>query len=74
MLSNLIETSDWQELKDLLKEEFELKPLSIKTDNMSAEQIAIEVRASQIANERINKFIRKIQAKAKSDIKKESWK
>jgi hypothetical protein len=74
MLSNLIETKDWQDLKDLLKEEFELKPLSIKTDNMSAEQIAIEVRASQIANERINKFIRKVQAKAKSDIKKESWK
>ena len=41
---------------------------------MSAEQIAIEVRASQIANERINKFIRKVQAKAKKDIKTESWK
>jgi hypothetical protein len=72
-LENFVNSDDWKKLKQLLKEEFENKPMSIKTDNMSAEQIAIEVRASQIANERVNKFIKKLQAKLKRE-NKESWK
>lgn len=73
MLEHLINTKDWQDLKDLLKEEFELKPGDINS-NLSNEQIATEVKALNIARDRVNKFIRKVQAKAKSDIKKESWK
>ena len=73
MLENLVKTQDWQDLKDLLKEEFELKPGDINT-NLSSEQIATEVKALNIARDRVNKFIRKIQAKAKKDIKTESWK
>lgn len=72
-LQNFVNTTDWDEMKQVLKEEFEVKPLSIKTDNMSAEQIAIEVRASQIAKERMDKFIRRLQAKLKRE-SKESWK
>jgi len=67
-------SNDWLELKEILTEEFTLKPLSIKTDKLSAEQIAIEVRASQIASERIKKFIGKIQAKDKRKALQESWK
>lgn len=73
MLENIINTKDWQDLKDLLKEEFELKPGDIDS-NLSSEQIATEVKALNIARDRVNKFIRKIQAKAKADIKTESWK
>lgn len=73
MLENLVKTQDWQDLKDILKEEFELKPGDINS-NLSNEQIATEVKALNIARDRVNKFIRKVQAKAKSDIKKESWK
>lgn len=73
MLENLVKTQDWQDLKDLLKEEFELKPGDIDS-NLSSEQIATEVKALNIARDRVNKFIRKIQAKAKKDIKTESWK
>jgi|ADurb_Cas_02_Slu_FD_contig_21_4555502_length_268_multi_3_in_0_out_0_1 hypothetical protein len=73
MLEHLINTKDWQDLKDLLKEEFELKPGDINS-NLSNEQIATEVKALNIARDRVNKFIRKVQAKAKADTKKESWK
>ena len=73
MLENIINTKDWQDLKDLLKEEFELKPGDINS-NLSNEQIATEVKALNIARDRVNKFIRKIQAKAKQELKKESWK
>jgi len=73
MLEHLINTKDWQDLKDLLKEEFELKPGDINS-NLSNEQIATEVKALNIARDRVNKFIRKIQAKAKQELKKESWK
>jgi hypothetical protein len=73
MLEHLVTTKDWQILKDLLKEEFELKPGDINT-NLSNEQIATEVKALNIARDRVNKFIRKVQAKAKRDIKTESWK
>ena len=73
MLENLVKTQDWQDLKDLLKEEFELKPGDINS-NLSNEQIATEVKALNIARDRVNKFIRKIQAKAKQELKKESWK
>lgn len=73
MLENLVKTQDWQDLKDILKEEFELKPGDIDS-NLSSEQIATEVKALNIARDRVNKFIRKVQAKAKRDIKTESWK
>ncbi len=73
MLEHLVTTKDWQDLKDILKEEFELKPGDINS-NLSNEQIATEVKALNIARDRINKFIRKVQAKAKRDIKTESWK
>lgn len=73
MLEHLVTTKDWQILKDLLKEEFELKPGDINS-NLSNEQIATEVKALNIARDRVNKFIRKVQAKAKKDIKTESWK
>lgn len=73
MLKDFINTTDWEELKQILKDEFELKPIAIKTENMSAEQIAIEVRASQLAQDKMNLFIRRLQAKLKREAK-QSWK
>ena len=46
------------------KEEFELKPGDINS-NLSNEQIATEVKALNIARDRVNKFIRRFKAKAK---------
>jgi hypothetical protein len=72
-LQNFAKTPEWDELKQMLLDEFELKPLSINTDKLSPEQIAVEVRASQIANDRMKKFMRKIQTKL-TTMEKESWK
>jgi len=54
-------SEDWQELKKVLIDEIVDKPLKIKTDGKSIELIALELRASQLASEKIIKFVRKIE-------------
>lgn len=60
-LKSIINTSDWNEIKDFLYKEIKDKPLSIDTKNKTAEMIALELRASQIAVEKINDVIKKLE-------------
>jgi hypothetical protein len=60
-ISNLIKTQEWQEIKNFFKAEIEDKPLSIKTDGLSAERIALEVLSSQLATKKIMSAIRKFE-------------
>ncbi|HNU95666.1 MAG TPA: hypothetical protein PKK32_01750, partial [Candidatus Paceibacterota bacterium] len=72
IIEQFITTKEWQELKGMMKEEFGNTPLKIKTEGMTAEQIAIEVRASQIAYAKLDKFIKKLDRQANQNIKKET--
>lgn len=58
---SLVKTGDWQEVKAFIKAEIIDKPLEIKTEGLSAERIALEVLASQIATKKIMKVINKIE-------------
>ena len=58
---SLTKSAEWQEIKDFIKSEIIDKPLDIKTDGLSAERIAIEVLASQIAIKKVLKVIAKME-------------
>ena len=58
---SLVKTKEWLEIKDFLKSEIIDKPLDIKTDVLSAERIAIEVLASQLATKKILKAVAKME-------------
>lgn len=58
---SLVKSKEWQEIKDFIKSEIIDKPLEIKTDGLSAERIAIEVLASQIATKKVLKVIAKME-------------
>jgi len=71
---SLVLSSDWQELKTYLLGELVYRPLDIDTTNKTIEEIALEVKASQIAAEKIKKIIQDIQFKgAKKEIKEEIY-
>jgi len=72
IIEQFIKTKDWQELKSIMRDEFENKPLKIKTDGMTAEQIALEVKSSQIAYAKLDKFIKKLDRQANQNVKKET--
>jgi len=75
MTNSFLQSIEWQEIKAFFKAELEDKPLSIKTDGLSAERIALEVIASQKANDKVLRAIRKLERSgAKEELKKESWK
>ena len=61
-----LQSEEWQVVKSMLKEEFELKPMKIK-DDLSTERIALEVRAMQLASKNIDKFIRKMEGKFRKE-------
>lgn len=58
---SLVKSKEWLEIKDFIKSEIIDKPLDIKTDGLSAERIAIEVLASQIATKKVLKVIAKME-------------
>ena len=58
---SLVKTKEWLEIKDFIKSEIIDKPLDIKTDGLSAERIAIEVLASQLATKKILKAVAKME-------------
>ena len=58
---SFIKTGEWQEVKAFFKDEIIDKPLDIKTEGLSAERIALEVLASQLATKKIIKLINKIE-------------
>lgn len=71
---SFVKSIEWQEIKAFFKAELEDKPMSIKTDGISAERIALEVLAANKANEKINKIIKKFERLGLKDVAKESWK
>jgi hypothetical protein len=73
IIEQFIKTKEWTELKEVMRNEFANTPLKIKTEGLTAEQIAVEVRGSQIAYEKLDKFIKKLDRQAKLSTKKESW-
>ena len=58
---SLVKTKEWLEIKDFIKSEIIDKPLDIKTDGLSADRIAIEVLASQLATKKILKAVAKME-------------
>ncbi len=58
---SIVSSKEWSEIKDFIKSEIIDKPLDIKTDGLSAERIAIEVLASQLATKKILKVIAKME-------------
>ena len=72
---SLVKTKEWLEIKDFLKSEIIDKPLDIKTDGLSAERIAIEVLASQLATKKVLKAVAKMERLgAKIEIENKSFK
>jgi hypothetical protein len=58
---HFLKTKEWEEIKSFFKSEIIDTPLKIKTDGLSSERIALEVRGSQLASEKILKAIRKFE-------------
>lgn len=72
-LSEFTKTPAWIELVEFFKSELVDKPLDIKTKDMTAEEIAIEVRASQLAIIKINKILNKVRGIQPTDVKVQEW-
>ena len=58
---SLVKSAEWLEIKDFIKSEIIDKPLDIKTDGLSAERIALEVLASQMATKKVLRVIAKME-------------
>ena len=58
---SLVKTKEWLEIKEFIKSEIIDKPLDIKTDGLSADRIAVEVLASQLATKKVLKVIAKME-------------
>lgn len=65
-IKSFITGSDYQEFKQMMLDSFITKPLDIKATDV--EGIAIEVRASQIAVDKLVKAFRNFELKAKPEI------
>lgn len=74
IIQNFIKTAEWKEIKDFFKGELLDKPLNIKLDGMSNDRIALEVRASQLAGDKVKKMISKFERMGgKEAISKEEY-
>jgi len=72
---SITKSAEWLEIKDFIKSEIIDKPLDIKTDGLSAERIALEVLASQMATKKVLKVIAKMERLgAKIEIENKSFK
>jgi len=70
---NFITKTDYPEFKKMMIEEFVTRPLDIKSNTTAG--IALEVRASQIAIEKLLKAFKKFEAQAIPEVKEnKSWK
>lgn len=69
-VNQFIQGNEYKELKSYLFSLFIDKPLSIKTDGRDDRAIAIEVRASQIAVDKLLKGFKKFEKQATPVIKK----
>ena len=73
---SLIKSQEWQDVKSIFQAELIDKPLGIKTEGKSIEMIALEVRASQLACEKVLKIVKKVERLGNKEVfnKTESWK
>ena len=70
---NFITKTDYPEFKKMMIQEFLTKPLDIKSTTTAG--IALEVRASQIAIDKLLKAFKKFEAQVVPEIKEnKSWK
>jgi len=70
---NFIEKTEYKEFKKMMLNEFLTRPLDIKATTTAG--IALEVRASQIAINKLIKAFRAFESLATPELKdKESWK
>jgi len=70
---NFITKTDYPEFKKMMIQEFLTKPLDIKSTTTAG--IALEVRASQIAIEKLLKAFKRFEAQAIPEVKEtKSWK
>lgn len=60
-IKSFVKTEDWNLIKDFITNEIQNKPLSIDTKDKTPEMIAVEVRASQIAVEKIHSVVKKLE-------------
>lgn len=67
MMEGFIKTTEWQEIKEMIKQEFEMKPLKIKTEGKTADRIALEVLANEMAIKNMKSFIRKVEGSFKEN-------
>jgi hypothetical protein len=68
-VKNFITSNDYQEFKQFMLNEFVTKPLDIKATDI--EGIAVEVKACQIAIDKLVKGLKKFELTAKPDIQVE---
>ena len=61
MINDLSKNPEWSEIKAFLLNELVEKPLTIKTDGISHERIAIELISTNKASEKIVKAIKKLE-------------
>lgn len=75
MFEKLIELSEYTELEKFIRAEIVDKPILMNFDNKTAEMIAIEVRACELAAKKIDKVLRKIRTiSQKKTTEIQSWK
>jgi hypothetical protein len=65
MISDLIKTQEWSEIKALIYGSLKDDVASIKTDGKTSEVIALEVIGMKLANDKIKKAIIKVERQAK---------
>lgn len=60
-LKTLVQTPAWKELKEYFIDELTLKPLKIKTEGKTNEQIALEVSARNEAADIVKRTLNKVE-------------
>lgn len=74
-IKSLVKSQEWQELKDYFNSEIVDRPLTIKTEGMDANRIALEILSSQLAVKKIVNALKKLERIGNKEVAKaESWK
>lgn len=59
-IKSIVSSDGWSEVEEYIKSQLVDNPMNIKTEGKDDRAIAIEVRASQIASEKIVKALRRL--------------
>jgi DNA-binding MurR/RpiR family transcriptional regulator len=71
---SFLDSPEYQEFKEMLRDELELKPIHLKTEGKSNETIAREVTAHEFATKIVTKAMRKFERQLLGGTRKdESW-